>query len=207
MSMQVTGKNVEVGDAYQTYVTDKIRTVVHKYIDRDMNGHVRLEKERGLFKTSCAVRLASGLLLEAHGEGADAYASADAAAHRLETRVRRYKSRLKSHSAAATASERRKGSFDARDYVVSVEDQDKPEQDGANPLIIAEGERNIGELTVSEAVMQLDLSEASFMIFRNAAHGGLNVVYRRNDGHIGWVDAEAPVASKMNGSAASKIAG
>lgn len=192
MTLQVTGKNVDAGDAFQAYAGDKIRAVVQKYIGRDLDGHVRLQKERGLFKTTCSVRLSSGLLLEAHGEGGDAYSSADAAVHRLETRVRRYKGRIKSHSAAATTVARRKGDIDARDYVVGIEDEEKPEHlngSAVNPLIIAETQRNISEMTVSEAVMQLDLTEATFMIFRNAAHGGLNVVYRRGDGNIGWIDA------------------
>ena len=77
----------------------------------------------------------------------------------------------------------------------------------ANPLIIAEGQRNIGHMTVSEAVMHLDLSEAAFMIFRNSGHGGLNVVYRRGDGHIGWIDAELPFSSKPNGASAVKSVG
>ena len=200
MTIQVTGKNVDAGDAYQTYVADKIRTVLQKYIARDVGGHVRLEKERGVFKTNCSVKLASGLLLEAHGEGPDAYASADEAVERFEKRVRRYKSRLKSHTAARSGSSARKGNIDARDYVVSVGHDVKEEQQiEDHPLIIAETERRIDELTVSEAVMQLDLSEAQFMIFRNAAHDGLNVVYRRPDGHIGWIDAEPKSPAGANG--------
>ena len=198
MTIQVTGKNVDAGDAYQTYVADKIRTVLQKYIARDVGGHVRLEKERGVFKTNCSVKLASGLLLEAHGEGADAYASADEAVERFEKRVRRYKGRLKSHTAARTGSPR-KGNIDARDYVVSVGEDDIEERVEDHPLIIAETERRIDELTVGEAVMQLDLSEAQFMIFRNAAHAGLNVVYRRPDGHIGWIDAEPKIPAGTNG--------
>jgi len=198
MTIQITGKNLDAGDAFQTYANDRIQTVLQKYLERVPDGHVRLERERGLFKTSCSVRLTSGLLLEAHGEGGDAYTSVDSAAHRLETRVRRYKSRIKSHSSAAAAA-RRKVDTEARDYVVSLGEDDHSEHDDANPLIIAEGQRNIGHMTVSEAVMQLDLSEASFMIFKNAAHGGLNVVYRRNDGHIGWIDAELPAPAKTNG--------
>ena len=200
MTIQITGKNVDAGNAYQTYVADKIRVVLQKYIGRDVDSHIRLEKERGVFKTSCAVKLASGLLLEANGEGGDAYSSADDAVERLETRVRRYKSRLKSHSAATTGSQRRKGDIDARDYVVSVNDEDSEVEAGSNPLIIAETHRNIAEMTVSEAVMQLDVTEAPFMMFRNAAHGGLNVVYRRADGNIGWVDAEPTAAKGFNGS-------
>ncbi len=189
MTFQVTGKNVDAGNAYQSYAIEKIRGVLQKYISRDVDSHIRLEKERGVFKTSCSVRLASGLLLEAHGEGGDAYASADEAVHRLETRVRRYRERIKNHSNGA-AGPRRKGDFSARDYVVSVAENQQADEADAHPLIIAEAPRNIGELTVSEAVMQLDVSEAPFMIFKNAAHGGLNVVYRRPDGNVGWIDAE-----------------
>ncbi len=201
MSIQVTGKNVDAGDAYTAYIGGKIRVVLHKYLARDLDSHIRLEKERGIFRTSCSVKLASGLLLEAHGEGGDAYSSADEAVHRLETRVRRYKGRLKSHSAAGAG--RRKGSIDARDYVVSVGPDEDDDHTEVNPLIIAESQRNIGELTVSEAVMQLDVSEAPFMIFRNAAHGGLNVVYRRHDGNIGWIDAETSARPNVNGAAQS----
>lgn len=198
MTIQITGKNLDAGDAFQTYANDKIHTVLQKYLERVPDGHVRLERERGLFKTTCSVRLTSGLLLEAHGEAGDAYSSVDSAAHRLETRVRRYKSRIKSHSSAAAAA-RRKVDTEARDYIVSLGEDDHSGHDDANPLIIAEGQRNIGHMAVSEAVMQLDLSEAPFMIFKNAAHGGLNVVYRRNDGHIGWIDAELPAPAKTNG--------
>jgi ribosomal subunit interface protein len=192
MTLQITGKNVDAGDAYQAYVSEKIRAVLKKYLGREYDGHVRLEKMRGVFKTNCSVRLASGLLLEAHGEGADAYASADTAVERLETRVRRYKGRLKSHSAAAAATGRRKGDIDARDYVVEVADDEEHEAPAAAaaPLIIAEAPHAIVELSVSDAVMQFDVTEAPFMIFRNAAHGGINVVYRRPDGHVGWIDAE-----------------
>lgn len=204
MTIQITGKNVDAGNAYQTYVADKIRVVLQKYIGRDVDSHIRLEKERGVFKTSCAVKLASGLLLEANGEGGDAYASADDAVDRLESRVRRYKSRLKSHTAATASSQRRKGDIDARDYVVSVGEDDASEETGSHPLIIAETQRNIGEMTVSEAVMQLDVTEAPFMMFRNAAHGGLNVVYRRVDGNIGWVDADVSAPKALNGSGQSK---
>ena len=199
MTLQITGKNVDAGDAYQTYVSDKIRGLFKKYLGREFDGHVRLAKERGQFKTHCSVRLASGLLLEAHGEGGDAYASADNALERLETRVRRYKGRLKSHSAATAAASRRKGDISARDYVVSVADEEPHEAPAASPVIVAEAPHDIGELTVSEAVMKFDLTESPFLVFRNAAHGGINVVYRRTDGHIGWIDAEPGIQAKTNG--------
>jgi ribosomal subunit interface protein len=195
MTFQITGKNVEVGEAFQSYAGEKIRGLLHKFMAREVDGHIRLEREREVFKTTCSVKLTNGLFLEAHGEGNDAYTSLDAAAHRLETRVRRHKGRIKHHSAAG----RRKVDIEARDYVVSLSDEDEPQHEHSNPLIIAEGQRNISHMTVSEAVLQLDLSEMSFMIFKNAAHGGLNVVYRRLDGHIGWIDADS-AAEKPNGS-------
>lgn len=190
MTIQITGKNVEVGDAYQTYVSDKIRSLLQKYVSRDLKGHVRLEKERGLFKTNCSVRLASGLLLEAHGEGGDAYQSADAAVERLETRVRKYKRRLKDHDASRMNGER-EAAFTARDAIVSTDQEADNVQGGDHPLIIAETHSSVMDLSVSEAVMHLDLTESPVLVFRNAGTGGINVVYRRNDGHIGWIDPKA----------------
>lgn len=198
MTIQITGKNVEVGDAYQSYVADKIRSLLQKYVSRDLNGHVRLEKERGLFKTNCSVRLSSGLLLETHGEGSDAYASADAAVERLETRMRKYRQRLKGHDSGRGNGAR--GGFDARDYVVSVAEEADDVPVGDNPLIIAETQRSVMQLSVSEAVMQLDLTEAPFLMFRNAGTGGINLVYRRGDGNIGWIDAEVPKEAGITGS-------
>lgn len=197
MTIQITGKNVEVGDAYQSYVSEKIRNLLQKYVSRDLKGHVRLEKERGLFKTNCSVRLASGLLLEAHGEGGDAYQSADAAVERLETRVRKYKRRLKDHDAGRENGDRA-DSFTARDAVVSTDDDTDDTAGGNHPLIIAETPRTVLVLSVSEAVMHLDLTESSFLVFRNAGTGGINVVYRRGDGHIGWIDPTA-AKSGLNG--------
>lgn len=201
MTIQITGKNVEAGEAYKTYVSDKIRSLLQKYVSRDLNGHVRLEKERGLFKTNCSVRLASGLLLEAHGEGGDAYQSADAAVERLETRVRKYKRRLKDHDASRANGER-DGDFSARDAVFSSDPEPESDAGGDHPLIIAETHRSVMELSVSDAVMHLDLTESTFLVFRNAGTGGINVVYRRNDGHIGWIDAALPKTA-LNGAKAA----
>jgi len=200
MTIQVTGKNVDAGEAYKSYVLDKISTVLDKYIGPEISGHVRLEKERAGFRTNCSIRLRTGLQVEAHGDGTDAYGSADAAVERLEKRVRRYKRRLKSHHNG-----RDQEGFGieqpARDYTVQMHDNDDeaeaaPER---SPIIIAEAERGIRDMTVSQAVMQLDLSESQFLVFRNAAHGGLNVVYRRPDGHVGWIDPSESGSVLANG--------
>ena len=191
MTLQVTGKNVEAGEAFKIYITDKLSDSLEKYIGPELSGHVRLEKERGRFRTDCSIRLKTGLLLESHGEAADAYASADAAVERMDKRLRRYKRRLKSHHNGRARHEIAR-EFATPDYTVRADedDVDSAAPLSEEPVIIAEAERGIRELAVSEAVMQLDLTDRSFFVFRNAAHGGLNVVYRRPDGHIGWIDAK-----------------
>ena len=202
MSIQVTGKNIETGAALQDYIESKVGEVLDKYIGPELGGHVRIEKERGVFRTSCSIRLRTGLLLEAQGEGADAYASADAAIERLDKRVRRYKRRLKNHHNGAEHGTAWPEET-APDYVVGVPDDPHDDahhaagaavggngaaDDHAAPLIVAETTRVLKELPVSAAVMQLDLTEEPFLLFRNAGTGTLNIVYRRSDGHIGWVD-------------------
>jgi ribosomal subunit interface protein len=186
MSIQVTGKNVDAGDAFKSYIADRVPSVLGKYIGPDISGHVRLEKERNKFRTTCTIRMKSGLLLEGQGDGGDAYSSADAALEHLEKRVRRHKRRLKSHHTArdgAAASD-----VVARDFTVRVDQESDGEDEPGHPVIIAETERGIREMPVSEAVMQLDVTESPFLLFRNASHGDLNIVYRRADGHIGWID-------------------
>jgi ribosomal subunit interface protein len=194
MTLQVTGKNVEAGDAFKVYITDKLGDSLEKYIGPEISGHVRLEKERGRFRTDCSIRLKTGLLLESHGEGNDAYASADAAVERMDKRLRRYKRRLKSHH-KGHASGQKPDETAASDYTVRADedDIDVNEALSEHPVIIAEAERSIKALPVSEAVMQLDVTDRAFLVFRNAGHGGLNVVYRRSDGHIGWIDAKETV--------------
>jgi ribosomal subunit interface protein len=201
MNLQFTGKNIDPGDAYKSYVAEKLGVSLGKYIGPEITGHIRLEKEKSQFRTDCSIRLKSGLLLEARGDAPDAYASADAAVEHLEKRVRRHKRRLKSHHNGRDTS---LNDMPARDYTVRADTDDESAGDHA-PVIVAETERGIPELPVSEAVMQLDLTESSFMVFKNAAHGGLNVVYRRPDGHIGWIDAKPGVAAAGgNGAAAGK---
>lgn len=193
MTIQVTGRNIETGTALQDYIEAKIGEVLDKYIGPEIGGHVRVEKERGLFRTSCSVQLRTGLLVEAHGEAADAYGSADIAIERLDKRVRRYKRRLKNHHlGSGTGTSWPEAT--AADRVVGVSDEPVEHGSGADdhaaPLIVAETTRVLKELPVSAAVMQLDLTDEPFLLFKNAATGSLNLVYRRGDGNIGWVDPQ-----------------
>lgn len=196
MGIQITGKNIEAGAAFQTYVTDRITEVLEKYVGPELSGHVRIEKERSNFRTNCHIQLKSGLVMQSQGEAPDAYASAEAAFERLEKRVRRYKRRLKNHHHGQTG--QRAGAYDtlAADYVVQSGETEETDADSPAPIIIAEAERRYGEMPVSEAVMQLDLADDPVIVFRNAAHGGLNIVYRRQDGNIGWIDPQGKTANK-----------
>jgi ribosome hibernation promoting factor len=184
MTIQVTGKNLDVGEALRGYVQERVVHTVEKFIGREPAGHVRIEKEHGEFRTNCTIHLWQGMSLEAHGMAPDAYQSADRACERLEKRVRRYKRRLKRHGGGETP---RKQTA-ATSYVIQASQEEHEESDEDNPIIIAEAETPVHEMAVSDAVMQMDLSDQSFVVFRNASHGEINVVYRREDGNIGWID-------------------
>jgi ribosomal subunit interface protein len=184
MTIQVTGKNLDVGEALRSYVQERVVHTVEKFIERELDGHVRIEKEHGEFRTNCTIHLWQGMSLEAHGVASDAYQSADRACERLEKRVRRYKRRLKRHGGGDTPRKQ----TPATDYVIRAATDGHEERDDDNPVIIAEAEAPVHEMAVSDAVMQMDLSDRAFVVFRNAGHGEINVVYRRDDGNIGWID-------------------
>jgi ribosomal subunit interface protein len=189
MTIQVTGKNLDVGVALRGYVQERITHTVEKYIGRKPAGHVRIEKEHGEFRTNCTIHLWQGMSLEAHGAAPDAYQSADRACERLEKRVRRYTRKVKRHGGLQTT----RKETQARDYVLQSPLEGQEESDEDNPIVVAEAETVVHEMTVSDAVMQMDLSDRPFVVFRNASHGEINVVYRRDDGNIGWID---PVVKK-----------
>jgi ribosomal subunit interface protein len=193
MQVQVTGKHVDVGDALRTRVADGLSNSVGRYFDRGGGADVVVSREGHSFKVDCAVTLASGQQLTTHGLGGDAYMAVDAAVAKMEKRIRRYKQRLKDHHLQALAKQQESAAyFVLQPTDFDIEDELEPESIEAFPesMVIAETETPIRIMTVSMAVMQLDLTEAQAMMFRNAAHGGLSVVYRRADGNIGWIDPE-----------------
>ncbi|MGZ8416245.1 MAG: ribosome hibernation-promoting factor, HPF/YfiA family [Methyloceanibacter sp.] len=199
MTIQVTGKNLDVGKALRSYVQDRVVHTVEKFMGRAPSGHVRIEKEHGEFRTNRTIRLWQGMSLEAHAVAADAYQSADRACERLEKRVRRYKRRLKQHGGGETPRKQ----TPATDYVIQALAEGQEERDEDNPVIIAEVESPLHEMAVSDAVMQMDLSDRPFVVFRNASHGEINVVYRRDDGNIGWIDPAGPLRSSSDASEAA----
>ncbi len=209
MQVQVSGKHVDVGEALRARVSDEIALSIGKYFDRGGAAEVVVSKEGYAFRVDCSVKLASGQQLISHGSGGDAHAAFDAALAKIDTRIRRYKRRLKSHSAAATA----KKVENAAMFVLRAPEGDDLDEDwdveddhptGAPAaMVIAETQAAMKTMTVSMAVMELDLTGYPAIVFRNAAHGGISVVYRRPDGNIGWIDPERTKSVNGHGSTAS----
>lgn len=194
MQVLVSGKHVAVGDALRTRVSEEISSSIGKYFDRGGDADVTVSRDGHSFRVDCDVRLASGQHLYSHGLGGDAHAAFDQALNKIETRIRRYKHKLKDHSPQATARQAEMASYyvlrSPEDSADDAEDLQQIEGDILHPkgMVIAETDREIKLMTVSMAVMQLDLTESQTIVFRNAAHDGLSVVYRRPDGNIGWID-------------------
>ena len=195
MPFRVSGKNIDIGQALRARINTRIAEVTAKYFDGGFSGHVTIGKEGFGFRTDCVVHLDSGIVLEADALAADAYASADQAALRLEKRLRRYKHRLKDHQVARAAGRPAddrppdRTAINAPSYVIAAPEHDGEEEVTQwSPVVIAESTTALKRLSVSEAVMELDMRGTPVMVFRDAGHGRVNLVYRRADGHIGWID-------------------
>lgn len=192
MEIQVSGKNMELGESLKRHVGERLEEGVTKYFGRGADATVIFAKERHLVECEMTAHLDSGVFLNAHGEAGDAYAAFDVALEKLEKRVRRYKRRLKDHHGNGRAEPlpAESAAYYTLAPLASEESREAERSvDGEpHPIVIAEGRTDLREMTVGAAVMQLDLAESPVVVFRNAAHGRLNIVYRRRDGHIGWID-------------------
>ena len=195
MPFRVSGKNIELGEALRERISARVLEALEKYFDGGFSGHVTVGKEAFGFQTECVVHLDSGIMLRADSMAADAYLSADQAAEKLEKRLRRYHRRLKDYKGNGRNNGHTvddAGGIAMPDYVIAApEHEDNEEVTGFNPVIIAEATTSLKSLSVSEAVTQLDMTGAPVMVFRHAGHGRVNLVYRRPDGNIGWIDPPA----------------
>ena len=193
MPFRVSGKNIDLGEALRTRVNARVAEATAKYFDGGYSGHVTIGKEGFGFRTECLIHLDSGITLEAEAIAGDAYASADQAALRIEKRLRRYKRRLKGHQTTrADGQAVNDVAAEARSYIIAAPELETEEEvTEFNPVIIAETMTALRRLSVSEAVMELDLTGCAVVVFRHAGHGRVNLVYRRPDGHIGWIDPPA----------------
>ncbi len=192
MPFRVSGKNLDVGDALRERINGRIVEAMGKYFDGGYSGHVTVARDGFGFRTECAIHLDSKITLHAEGRAPDAYASADQAALRLEKRLRRYHRRLKDHRGERVDG---RGAVEAATYIIAApEHESEAAPDNFTPVIIAESTTKLKQLSVSDAVTELDMTGVPVIVFRHAAHGGINVVYRRADGHFGWIDAPALAA-------------
>jgi ribosomal subunit interface protein len=191
MTLRISGKSISVGDALRGRVSERTDEVLRKYFDGNYSGHITLSKDGFGFRTDCALHLDSGITLEADSNAADAYASADQALAQIEKRLRRYKSRLKDRSARkshAVAAAVAAATLDAPSYIIEAPADGEDEVNGYNAVIIAEATTSLKRLSVSEAVMELDLTGAACIVFQHGGSGRVNIIYRRPDGNVGWID-------------------
>ena len=191
MPFRVSGKNIEIGEAIRERINARVLEALEKYFDGGFSGHVTVGKEAFGFHTECVVHLDSGVVLRSDAMAADPYLSADQAADNLEKRLRRYHRRLKDNHGNGRALDDIPV-IDAPSYVIAAPDHEGDDEAAAfNPVIIAESTTTLKQLSVSEAVTELDMTGVAVMVFRHAIHGGINVVYRRADGNVGWIDPPA----------------
>ncbi len=190
MHITVSGKQVDVGDALRTYVTEQLGIICSKYFDHALEAQVVFSKARSFFMCDIQMHAGRNLIMRGEGEAQDAHAAFDAAAEHLAKRLRRYRRKVNDHARDLANRER---PLAARQYVLSQERQaeeaeEEPGLSGIHGVVVAEMPAEIETLTVGEAVMRLDLAQAPVLMFRERKSGSLSVVYRRDDGHIGWID-------------------
>ena len=185
MTLRVSGKNMDVGDALRTKAEGHFDGVVKKYFDGGYTGHLTLEPEGSGFNALCMVHLDSGAVLQASAYGGDAISAYEILTETIEKRLRRYNRKLKQHRHHTNGAN---GADTAQSYVLQAPDESDELAEDYSPPVIAETTKNLRQMSVEEAVMELDLTQADIVMFRHAGHGGLNVVYRRADGNIGWID-------------------
>lgn len=186
MQIQITGKQMDIGEAFGEHITTSITNIVSKYFDDGRaSAHVTIIKEGRTFTAECALHLDSGMNLNSHFKDADAYSGFDEAAEKLDKRLRRYKRRLKNHH-------QNNGNpikmMEVADIVIAAPDDHADEPNDLSPVIVAETTTKISELSVGEAVMQMDISDSPFLMFKNGGGSAINIVYRRADGNIGWIN-------------------
>jgi len=193
MQITVSGKQVELSDALRTRVSQSLQTIAGKYFDHALDAHVTFSRARSFFTCDINVHAGPGLLLRGEGEAADANGAFDDAAEHIAKRLRRYRRRVNDHARDSAQRERPQA---ARQYTLRQEEEEEPAgtarvQNATYATVVAEVHTEISVLTVGEAVMRMDLADQSVLMFRNSANGQLNVVYRRSDGHVGWIDPTA----------------
>ena len=185
MRYQISGRQIDIGEALQTFVKDELGEVLDKYAGRPTDANIIFSRSAHEYVCEAIVHLSTGMQAQAKGHATDIHAAFDVCKEKLDKQLRRYKRRLKDHH---------KDRIDpvevmqAPTYILASDGGEDSEPDTLQPIIVAEMEAKIPSLSVGEAVMQMELAGAQFLLFRNETKKGLNVVYRRADGNVGWID-------------------
>ena len=187
MRFQISGKQIDIGVALQTHVEQELGGIAEKYAGRPTDAMVIFSRDGHEYACESTVHLSTGLTAQARAQATEIYSAFDRCAEKMEKQLRRYKRRLKDHHR-----ERAKPVelLDASSYILAPSDgSDELEPETLQPMIIAEMETKIPSLSVGEAVMQMELAGAPVLVFRNEKQdSGVNIIYRRDDGNIGWID-------------------
>ena len=188
MRYQISGKQIDIGEALQTHVQDELGDTVQKYAERPTEAVVVFSKSGHEFVCEATVHLSTGLTAQAKSHQTEIYAAFESCREKMEKQLRRYKRRLKDHHKDRAEPVEIYG---ASSYILASEvESEEQEPDTLQPIIVAEMETKIPSLSVGEAVMQMELAGAPVLVFRNEGKEGVNVVYRREDGNIGWIDPQ-----------------
>lgn len=186
MRYQISGKQIDIGEALQTHVKAELGEVVEKYAQRPTEAMVVFSKSAHEFVCEATIHLSTGLSVAAKGQASEVYAAFESCREKMDKQLRRYKRRLRDHHRDRTAPVEFGG---GSSYILApTEEPEDADAATLQPIVIAEMETKIPSITVGEAVMQLELGHQRMLVFRNEGHGGVNVVYRRDDGNIGWID-------------------
>ena len=188
MRYQISGKHIDIGAALQTHVEQELNAIVGKYAERPTDANVIFSRNGAEFVCEATVHLSTGLTASAKAHAHEIYAAFDACGEKMEKQLRRYKRRLKDHHKDRAEPVELLG---ASTYILASDHEDEDSEPATlQPIIVAEMETRIPSLSVGEAVMQMELAGSPVLVFRNEGKGGLNVVYRREDGNIGWIDPQ-----------------
>ena len=185
MQFSVTGKHVDIGNALRGHVEKNLAAAVAKYFDRAMDANVVFSKNGKNIQTDISVHVGRGIMLRGKAEANEPFAAFNAASEHIAKRLRRYKRRIRDHH---KSDDRSADDVPAQQYILADQDENEPSADEQDHVVVAEMTTEIPMIQVSEAVMRMNLGDLPALLFRPAAPGGLNLVYRRPDGNIGWVD-------------------
>ncbi|UWQ22032.1 ribosome hibernation-promoting factor, HPF/YfiA family [Jannaschia sp. W003] len=188
MRYQITGMHIDIGDALRSHVQTELGQTMEKYAGRPTDAQVVFSKAAHEYVCEATVHLSTGLTAQAKAKDPEIYAAFDACSEKMEKQLRRYKRRLKNHQKARDQPVAVSG---GAAYILAADEEGVEEGDDLQPVIVAEMETRIPTLSVGEAVMQMELAGAPVLVFRNEKGDGVNVVYRREDGNVGWIDPAA----------------